>query len=271
MRSFVLSSLVLLCAGSALAGSFKNTVNGAWSTGLDNAAVALAGNTADSHYFLIQPSGCGVVPTPANCAGFGLNPVTVIGPPDTPGNIWTINDANSKWVGPIGDQRSVQSNTLFNSTTDFYVYRLLIDFTSLGLHANTASVELRWLSDNSVNSVSTPTQQSHIRVCAAANAGSPVCDAASRVTGSNSGIENTVNFANQTPVTIDSSYFTSQLMAMDFVVYNSPIAFGANPTGLRVEILSATADPVPDPVPEPATLSMMALALTGLGLFARRK
>jgi len=267
MRSFVLSSLVFLCAGSALAVSFKNTANGVWSTGLDNAAVVLAGNTADSHYFLIQPAGCSAIPAPANCAGFGPNAITVIGPPDTPGNIWTVNDANSKWVGPIGNQASVQNDTIFNSTTDYYVYRLFINFASLGLYGNTASVQLRWLSDNNVNSVNTPSQQSHIRVCAAANPGSPVCDAATRVTGSNSGPENTVNFSSQAPVTIGPSYFTAQQMALDFVVFNSPIAFGANPTGLRVEILSATADPVP----EPATLSMMGLALIGLGFIARRK
>ena len=266
MRSFVLSSLVFLCAGSAFAVSFKNTANGVWNTGLNNAAVVLAGNTADSHYFLIQPTGCSAVPTPASCTGFGPNAITVIGPP---GALWTANDANSAWVGPIGNQTTppVQNNTIYNSSTDFYVYRLFINFSSLGLYGNTASVQLRWLSDNNVNSVNTPTQQSHIRVCAAANPGSPVCDASTRVTNSNAGPENTVNFASQLPVTIGPSYFTAQQMAMDFVVFNSPIAFGANPTGLRVEILSATADSVP----EPGTLSMMGLALIGLGLIARRK
>lgn len=218
---------------------------------------------------MIQPTGCNAVPTPSTCTGFGPNAITVIGPPDTPNNIWTVNDANSKWVGPIGNQTTppVQNNTIFNSTSDFFVYRLFVNFAALGLYGNTASVQLRWLSDNNVNSVSTPTQQSHIRVCAAANPTSPVCGAGTRVTNSNSGPENTVNFANQAPVTIGSSYFTAQQMAIDFVVFNSPISFGANPTGLRVEILSATADPVP----EPATLSMMGLALIGLGLIARRK
>ena len=269
MRSFVLSSLMLLCAGSALAVSFKNTANGVWSTGLNNVAVVLAGNTADSHYFLIQPTGCNVVPTPVTCTGFGPNAITVIGPPTPPGNIWTPNDANSAWVGPIGTQTTppVQNNTLYNSSSDFYVYRLLLNFSSLGLYANTANVQLRWLSDNNINSVSNPTENSHIRVCAANSPTGPVCGASTRVTNSNSGPENTANFANQAAVTIAASYFTAQQVALDFIVYNSPITFGANPTGLRVEILSAEADQVP----EPMTLSMMGLGLVALGLFARRK
>jgi hypothetical protein len=264
MRSFVLSSLVLGACLSASAVTFKNTANGVWSTGLDNSAVVLAGNTADSHYILIKPTGCDVAMPPANCAGFGPNAITVVGPP---GSVWSANDTQSAWVGPIGNQQNVGPNDIYNSTTDFYVYRLLIDFAALGLYGNTANVSLRWLSDNNVNSVGNPTEQSHIRVCSVASASSPVCAQSTRVTGSNSGAENTNPFSSQAPVNIGPSYFTSQLVAMDFIVFNSPIAFGGNPTGLRVEILSAEADPVP----EPMTLSMMGLGLLGLGLYARRQ
>ncbi len=264
MRSFVLSSLVLGACLSASAVTFKNTANGVWSTGLDGSAVVLAGNTADSHYLLIKPTGCDVVPAPANCSGFGPNAITVVGPP---GTVWSANDAESAWVGPIGNQQSVGSNDIYNSSTDFFVYRMLINFAALGLYADTANVSLRWLSDNNVNNVNTPSQQSHIRVCSVANANSPVCAESTRVTGSNSGAENTNPFSSQAPVNIGPSYFTGQLIALDFIVFNSPIAFGGNPSGLRVQILSAEADPVP----EPMTLSMMGLGLLGLGLYARRK
>lgn len=266
MRSFVLSSLVLLCAGvAAHAVSFKNTANGVWSTGLDASAVVLAGNTADSHYFLIQPTGCSVVPTPATCASFGPNAITVIGPP---GTLWSANDANSAWVGPIGDQTNVQNNTIYNNSSDPYTYRMIVDFAALQLYYSTASVSLRVLSDNNVNSVGNPTDQSHIRVCAIPDAANrTACASNTRVTGSATGAENTNPFSSQAPVTINAAYFTSALMAIDFVVYNSPIAFGANPSGLRVEILSANADPVP----EPMTFSLIGLGLLGLGLYSRRK
>ncbi|MBL8177041.1 MAG: PEP-CTERM sorting domain-containing protein [Bryobacterales bacterium] len=268
MRSFVLSSLVLLCLSSAAtAVSFKNTASGVWSTGLDNAAVVLAGNTVDSHYFLIKPAGCDAVPAPSNCTGFGPNAVTVIGPPDGANPIWTANDANSAWVGPIGDQRNVQANTIFNSSSDFFVYRLFVNFGALGLYGNTATVQLRWLSDNNINNVNVPTEQSHIRVCAAANPTSPVCGAGTRVASSNSGAHNVNPFNSQPAVTLGPSVFTAQQMAIDFVVFNSPVVAGANPTGLRVEILSANADPVP----EPMTLSMIALGLIGLGLYRRSR
>ena len=61
-------------------------------------------------------------------------------------------------------------------------------------------------------------------------------------------------------------------MALEFVVYNSPIAFGENPTGMRLEVLSANADIDPDStVPEPLSFTMMGLGLIGLGLYSRRK
>ncbi|MFN7936455.1 MAG: PEP-CTERM sorting domain-containing protein [Bryobacteraceae bacterium] len=266
MRSFVLSSLVLLCAGvAAHAVSFKNTANGVWSTGLDASAVVMTGNTADSHYFLIQPAGCSAVPTPANCTGFGPNAITVVGPP---GTIWSANDANSAWVGPIGNQSAVQNDTIYNSSVNPYTYRMIVDFAALHLYFNTANISLRVLSDNNVNNVGNPSDQSHIRVCSIGDASNRTpCGITTRVTGSATGAENTNPFSSQAPVNIGPSYFTSALMAIDFVVYNSPIAFGANPSGLRVEILSATADPVP----EPMTVSLIGFGLLGLGWMARRK
>jgi hypothetical protein len=60
-------------------------------------------------------------------------------------------------------------------------------------------------------------------------------------------------------------------MALDFIVYNSNIGFGFNPTGMRVEILSADAEAAQNPVPEPATLGMISFALIGAGLWHRRR
>jgi len=266
MRSFVLSSLVLLCAGvAAHAVSFKNTANGVWSTGLDASAVVLTGNTADSHYFLIPPTGCNVIPAPSNCTGFGPNAITVVGPP---GTLWSANDAGSAWVGPIGNQSAVQNNSIYNSSSDPYTYRMIVNFAALLLDPLTANVSLRVLSDNNVNNLANPSDQSHIRVCAVGDASNRTpCGSTSRVTGSATGAENTNPFSSQAAININSSYFTSALMAIDFVVYNSPIAFGANPSGLRVEVLSATADPVP----EPMTVTLIGVGMLGLGLLARRK
>jgi hypothetical protein len=60
-------------------------------------------------------------------------------------------------------------------------------------------------------------------------------------------------------------------MALDFIVYNTPLDDGPNPSGLRVEILSATAsDTPPAPVPEPSTWVLFGAGMLILAIYARR-
>lgn len=267
MRSFLLSSILLTISISAQAVSFKNVTDGVWSTGLSNTATVLTAPAADSHYILIPPAGCGVTPTPANCSGFGSNAVIVVGPP-TSGTWPSGNGTESAWVGPIEQQGNVGNNGIFNSSTDFFVYRLIFNLSNLGLVPDNAQISLRWLSDNNTNSSGIGTENSHIRLCSIPDPSDRnVCSAATAVPGSQSGSQSVAPFDSQPLVNLGPSLFSAGYMAMDFIVYNAPVAFGENPSGLRVEIVSATADPAP----EPLTLSMFALGFAGLGLLARHR
>lgn len=265
MRTLVLSGLLLGISVGAHAVSFKNVTDGVWSSGLSNTATLLTAPSADSHYVLIQPAGCTGATPPANCSGFGPNAVLVVGPPDPPTPVWPSgNGTESQWIGPVEQQSSVGSNGIYSSTTDFYVYRLIFNLSNLGLVPNNANVSLRWLADNN----GTGLGQSHIRLCSIPDPSNrTVCDASKTVAGSQAGSESVNPFSSQPAVNIGPSLFAAGWMAMDFIVYNTPIAFGENPTGLRIEILSATADPAP----EPMTLSMIGLGLVTLGTLARRR
>jgi len=269
MRTLLCTALLLSLSFSAQAVSFKNVAEGVWSTGLSNGAALLTAPSADSHYVLIQPTGCTVPSPPANCSGFGPNAVLVVGPP-TNGSWPSGNGSESQWIGPVEQQGSVGNNGIFNSTVDYYVYRLIFNLSNLGLMADTAQISLRWLADNDTGNVGNPTTSSHIRICSIPDAGNrDVCAANTAVANSSPGAQNMGSFSSQPTITLGSSLFAAGYMALDFVVYNSPIAFGENPSGLRLEIVAATADP--NPVPEPITLSMMGLGLIGLGMVARRK
>jgi hypothetical protein len=58
-------------------------------------------------------------------------------------------------------------------------------------------------------------------------------------------------------------------MALDFIVYNPVVPIGwNNPSGMRVQIISATADD--NAIPEPATIGLIGLGLVAIG-FIRRK
>jgi hypothetical protein len=267
MRGLVITGLLFGLAVSGNAVTFKNVANGVWNTGLTNAAALLTAPSADSHYVLIAPDGCSVPNPPASCTGFGPNAVLVVGPP-TNGTWPGGNGAESQWIGPVEQQGAVGNNGIFNSSTDFYVYRLIFNLALAGLDQLTANMSLRWTADNNVNSTSTPTQNSHVRLCAIPDPSNrTVCGVGTAIANSQPGAENTNPFTNAPVVNINSTAFQLGYMALDFVVYNSPIAFGENPTGLRVEFLTADAGPVP----EPMTLGMMGLGLLGLGLWSRRK
>lgn len=268
MRSVTLGILLCGLSISAQAVSFKNVLNGVWNSGLTDSAVLLTAPAADSHYVLIQPQGCTVPNPPVSCSGFGTNAVLVVGP-STNGTWPAGNGSDSQWVGPVANQSPVIGpNGIYNSSTDFYVYRMIFNLNMLGLWSETANISLRWLADNSVNSMTVVTANSHIRLCSIPDPNNrDICSEATTVANSAPGAQNTNAIGDAPIVNMGPALFAAGYMALDLVVYNSPIAFGENPTGLRLEILSANADPVP----EPMTLSMIGLGLAGLGFWSRKR
>lgn len=283
-KLFICSCLAAMFVSTSFAVSFKNTANGVWNSGITTGNVLLAGGASDDNYKLIKlPTGCAgaacqETATPGDL--FGPNSYVVLGPngsfPLVPG-AWSLqNDTSngpnsSQWIGPRANQNNpVVGGTTFPnvevyaSDTDFYVYRMVFNLTALGLSPVGANISLAWLSDNSNAPAFSPTLSSHIRLCAIASASDPVCDVSTMVANSGNGGQSAGSL---TPVSINSG-FTGGLMALDFVVYNSVIGAGLNPSGLRVVINSAEATSV---VPEPATLGLMSLALIGMGLYSRRK
>jgi uncharacterized repeat protein (TIGR01451 family) len=252
-------ALTLLPANTGLAAllTYKNVANGVWSSGISTTIVALtpsAGGTLsaqrDNRYVLLQsPAGCaGVTCQETNVAGdvFGPSTYLVLGGNGTfpLDGTWVVqNDAGSSWIGPRADQRnptvggSTYDNTnVFTSDSDFYVYRMVFNVSSLGLNPATAAINLSWLSDSSSNSA--VSQLSHIRLCSIASSGDPVCPANTQV--ANSGNPGPAA-AGLNSVNVTTG-FTTGLMAFDFVVYNAVVGSGRNPSGLNVLINSATAN-----------------------------
>ena len=282
---------LMVCAAvmtaSMSAATFNHVNGGVWSTGFDAGGGILSGGSADPHYTLIYLpqswSGGGPCQTAPNgqcqvTAGDNFGPETYVvlgsGFPIASGS-WIANDANSTWIG----QRPDMTNTLvggtlggpsgvniFASNTDAYVYRMVFNLTALGLNPSTASIQLAWASDNRDNAGGGG--NSHIRLCSINSAADPFCSASFTVPGSgNAGQDQPL-----TAVTINSSTcpgcIGSGLMAIDFVVFNSEVLNGYNPSGLRVDILSATTDA---DVPEPATLSLIGLGMVAVACVRRRQ
>lgn len=285
-RLFLLSCALVAFSSASFAVSFRNVANGVWNTGLTTSGsnlVLVGDGSVDPNYTLIAlPTGCSGIRCQEDATAgnlFGPSTYVVLGGngqyPLVPG-AWNLqNDTSpsgtaSKWVGPRADQRNPSTsgttwNTveIFASSTSFYAYRMVFNLSALGLIANSANIQLRWLSDNSEN-FSSPQLRSHIRMCSIGSASDPVCDASFMVPNSfNAG----QGASSMTPVSITSG-FTGGLMALDFIVYNSVITApnNNNPSGFRVSIDSAEASDVP----EPATVGLIGTALLGLGLLRRR-
>lgn len=145
---------------------------------------------------------------------------------------WVSNDASSRWISRTPNAQA--------DAVGLYTFRTTFDLT--GLQPATAVITGQWSSDNSaqiwLNSVFT-------------------------------GIE--LNFEDPFrrlyPFTL-SSGFQPGVNTLDFVVnnWNCPGCNPSNPVGLRVNIIEATAEPIP----EPATFAIVGFGLIGLGLLARR-
>lgn len=275
-----------VCVGTtaAQAASFKHVANGVWSTGFSagNTLLSQTGSNIDPHYTLIKlPAGCsGLSCTEDDLSLFGPSTYVV----QNPGGQfpfagqWLANNSGSQWIGPRSNQTNPDVNGTtfpnvgtYSSNSDFYVYRTIFNLGLLGLDPTTANISLGWLSDNANNDDLNPTLTSQIRLCAITSAGDPLCPGgvvpSSGNSGQSAGALTVVNLVhNGTTVNFGSGW-----MALDFIVYNSNIGFGLNPTGMRVEILSADAQAAQNPIPEPATLGMISFALIGAGLWHRRR
>jgi hypothetical protein len=139
---------------------------------------------------------------------------------------WVPDNANSGWIGLASAQSSGVAGT--------YTYQETFDLT--GLDPTTAQITGQFAADNRVemflNGVDT-----------------------------GSGV---VGFAALVPFSINSG-FQAGLNTISFAVVNDPGA-SPNPTGLRVEIDSATAQLTP----EPASFGFMGLGLAAIGIVGRR-
>ena len=271
-----LLALTLSASAHAAIIDFNSTLNGVYSTGFNTSGNLLSSGAADPHYVLIQtPAGCsGVTCQESSGPGdfFGPGTYVVMGPNGTfplQSGVWLQNDANSQWIGPRADQTtatvggSTFPNTdIFASDTDFYVYRTVFNLTGLGILPATAAIQLAWGSDDS----SAAANNSHIRLCAITSIGDPVCGSGATVAGSTN-----TGFSALTTVNINSG-FTAGLMALDFVVYNQVVTSGTvNPSGVRVDIISATGSDQLNAVPEPSTALLLGLGAAGLFSFRSRR
>ena len=274
MRKLFLASCALALTSVSYAATFAGTANGVYNTGVNSGSVVLSGGAIDSHYVLIQtPAGCSGLPCTDDAnTPFGPDSYVLLdGYPTAGGSPWIANDSSSKWVGPRSNQNfpQVDGTTfpnvgIFASDTDFYVYRMVFNLTALNLNPATAQITLRWASDNSGAPSANQLVDSHIRMCAVSSVSDPACGSGAAVTNSSS-----LGFSSYKTVNITSG-FTSGLVALDFVVYNSVVpTLQNNPSGFRVEILSATAD-VNTGIPEPSTYALIGSALAALALLRRR-
>lgn len=283
MRKLLLGvSLWSICASVSFGATIniKNVAGGLWSTGLNTSGGLLTGGSVDPHYVLIPPATCSGAFVGLNCSedgtpinGFGPSSYVVLGSPGTypfNGVAWVANnDANSQWLGPRADQTNpaVGGTTfpnveVFGSNTEFYVYRLVFNLTALGVNPATANIALQWISDNNSNFDVNSPSNAQIRLCSIASATDPVCGVGSTIPSSGNPGQSSPTLS--APINI--SGVPGGLVALDFIVYNAFAAAGANPSGVRVNVISATASDIP----EPSTLLLVGAGLIAAG-FTRRK
>lgn len=146
---------------------------------------------------------------------------------------WLANSATSRWIVPGPTDGDA------NAAVGNFIYRTTFDLT--GLDPATASISGQWATDNQGLAI--------------------------LLNGAPTGNVNTSEFTTFTAFAINSG-FASGLNTLDFVVSN-----GGGPTGLRVQGITGTAEPITGvaPVPEPATLAAFGLmGAAGFGYVRRR-
>ncbi|MGC8792171.1 MAG: PEP-CTERM sorting domain-containing protein [Bryobacteraceae bacterium] len=148
---------------------------------------------------------------------------------------WVANDSSSRWLSRTSNAQA--------DAVGYYTFRTTFDLT--GFRPETAVITGQWSSDNSaeiwLNGVFTGI---------ALNFGQP--------------------FRNLYSFTLTSG-FQPGVNTLDFIVnnWNCPGCNATNPVGLRVNIVSALAEPV-EAVPEPVTLALVGAGLIALGLVRRK-
>lgn len=146
---------------------------------------------------------------------------------------WVANDASSRWLS-----RTAGADA---DAVGYYTFRTTFDLT--GLIPATAVIRGEWSSDNS---------------------------AQIWLNGVFTGIELNFEdpFRSLHPFVLTSG-FQPGINTLDFIVNNwdCPGCNDSNPVGFRVNILEATAEPVP----EPATFALVGCGLIGFGLLVRRR
>ena len=146
---------------------------------------------------------------------------------------WVANDANSKWITPAAATDHGSDGSAPNPLAPRYTYRTTFDLTRFDL--STVQINGLWGTDDvgldiRINGLST-----------------------GQVSG---------GFSALTPFSITSG-FVSGLNTLDFDLANT----GGTFTGLRVDDISATGNPVP----EPATMTLFATGVLGLAARYRRR
>ena len=220
-------AISILMATTGLAATIE-----IYNTGVDSGGTALSGEVIDPHYtisgFAVNPTG----PFTAPANAFTLNSTSSFPFPH-----WIADSAVSRWIAPDG------GNNVDDTTVPDGYYKYTTTFDLTGFDSTTAFISGMWSTDNEGWDI-------------LLNGNS---------TGTSNKILDPTSFQSWHPFLV-SGGFISGVNTLDFVVKNDIQATG-NPSGLRVEITSATAAPVP----EPGTMLLLGSGLVGLAGWGRKK
>lgn len=144
---------------------------------------------------------------------------------------WVANDANSKWITSAAADNHGDDHQPANPFATPYTYRTTFDLT--GFDLSSVAINGMWGTDDLGLDI--------------------------RINGASTG-QTSAGFTTLVPFSIMSG-FVFGTNTLDFVLSNT----GGNWTGLRVDDVTATADPIP----EPATVTLFGSGL--LALIARQR